>query len=401
MDLIELENDYFKNTQDYSALTGNEKPEILGGQLGGTVTAGESISQTSIGTQSLTYNNWYQIYVQKYPITDNKNQLTNTLKAARSEFSKMATSRSFLKNKNVNKVSLSALSDRIKDLQKALKSLRTNNIPVRKLKKPFQNATGDFDVVDDYFAIDEYSNLSGFGKFRRFKNPNIVRPQEIKVVPPPQQMQEEVYTPVPPIISKGTPITPMGGMQPIIEGGKNKYRVVKNYGVPMDVADLAPKVGDFIKGTPTYRFGQYVILHNVTPNRVISIPLDVLELVKIPTPNQLPKELPIGKPNLYNEYMNSWVKQYPFIKGKVDPRTGEEIDENFVRQMISDAVQTYNQLKSFSKSAMLNKAALKQHIINLRNFYKRRFPNLNSKPFRNADGDTNNNSSELLNGLMF
>lgn len=399
MDIVELEDDFFKNTQDYSALTGNEKPEIIGGQVGGTVMSGESISQVNADTQPLTYNNWYQIWLQKYPITDNRNQLSQNLKMARREYSKLATSRKFLQNKKTNMVALNALADHIKDLNRAFKSFTKPSIKIKPMQK-FRNAEGDFDVVNDYFEMEEYSNLSGLGKFRRFRNPNIIRPQEIKVTPPPQQMQEEVYTPVPPIISKGTPITPFGGMQPIIVG-KSKYRVVKPYAVPMDVADLAPKVGDFIEGTPTYRFGQYVILHNVTPNRVISIPLDVLELVKIPTPNQLPKELPTGKPQLFYEYMNNWVQQYPFIKGNTDPRTGEEIDENFVRKMISDAVETYRTLRSFSKSAMLNKAALKQHIINLKNFYNKRFPNLNSKPFRNADGDTNNNSSELLNGLMF
>jgi hypothetical protein len=78
MDIVELEDNFFKNTQDYSALTGNEKPEILGGQVGGTYTQGQSETAQStggIGREPLTYNNWYQIYVQKYPISNNKEEL--------------------------------------------------------------------------------------------------------------------------------------------------------------------------------------------------------------------------------------------------------------------------------------------------------------------------------------
>jgi hypothetical protein len=159
------------------------------------------------------------------------------------------------------------------------------------------------------------NNNAGFPRFRKYSNPKIIRPQEIKVVPPPQQ--QDNYAPVP---------------QP-------------------SVLPISP--------------------------------------------------LPTGKPSLFNEYMENWIKQYPFIKGNIDPRTGEEINLYYVKNMISDAMNTYKKLKSFSKSAMLNKAALKEHIQNLKKFYSS-FLTLNQgKPFKNADGDTNNNSFQLINGLNF
>jgi hypothetical protein len=57
-------------------------------------------------------------------------------------------------------------------------------------------------------------------------------------------------------------------------------------------------------------------------------------------------------------------------------------------------------LGASSKSAILNKSALKSHIGDLKNL-EAKLSNRISNKSANADGDTNNNSFQLINGLNF